>query len=605
MKIYLLPLLVFVVLLFAGAHARGEEPGQADLDKALELKLTSESLRDLNEVADLLDGAIEKGLDAENTDLAEQLLVATLTERATALSSVLLGQPLADPRQDPRWVQVRQVALADLERVVDLDPSQAQAHLLIGRLQSLPLGVPSAARRALTKAAEAQEISDEDRAQAYALRGATQTDPAKRVADFSKAIELVPDKAEYLLLRAKHYFSVQEFDPCLADIDAAVQINPEDFAVYELRALALLAQEKPDEALKSFNRASELAPDAISPYQYRGEVYSRLGDLKEAIKQLDKALELDPDNVASLLIRAELRALDDQFELALADVDAVIAKQPAQLRAHLMRSRLLGQMGRLDEATASLEKLAEAAGDRPEVRLQLAAAYAEKSRYKDAITQLDKALEADPGLQIARRLRGDMYLSIGKHAEALADFEESLKNDPDDSGVLNNFAWTLATSPVDKLRDGKRAVELATRAAELTEFNAPHILSTLAAAYAETGDFDKAIEWSQKAIDLSKLADGETPGTSAEDAKGPTENQGGGQANPPSVDISEAGAGLTDALLKEIDYYKAKKPFRELKNEEASATEEAKPDAVGAATPKTGDAPADGPGAAPARTIDF
>lgn len=617
MKTQLLPVLVLAALLFAGAHARADEPGQADLDKALELKLTSESLRDLNEVADLLDGAIEKGLDAENTDLAEQLLVATLTERATALSSVLLGQPLADPRQDPRWVQVRQVALADLERVVDLDPSQAQAYLLIGRLQTLPLGVPSAARRALTKAAESEDLGDEDRAQAYALRGATQTDPAKRGGDFSKAIELAPDKAEYLLLRAKHYFAVQEFDPCLADIDAAVKVDPENFAVHELRALALLAQEKPDEALKSFNRATELEPDAISPYQYRGEVYSRLGDLKEAIKQLDKALELDPDNVASLLIRAELRALDDQLDEALADVDTVIAKQPALLRAHLMRSRLLGQMGRTDEATAALEKLAEAAGDRPEVRLQLAATYAEKSRYKAAIEQLDKVLEADPALQIARRLRGDMYLSIGKHAEALADFEESLKREPDDSGVLNNFAWTLATSPIDELRDGKRAVELATRAAELTKFNAPHILSTLAAAYAETGDFDKAVEWSQKAIDLSKLADGETPEDStsspedpAEGDELPTEGADQAEAKPPAVDVAEAGEGLTDALLKEIDFYKAKKPFRELKNEEASAADEAQPDAVGAATPQAGTTPseeqgAEDQGAAPARTIDF
>ena len=52
----------------------------------------------------------------------------------------------------------------------------------------------------------------------------------------------------------------------------------------------------------------------------------------------------------------------------------------------------------------------------------------------------------------------------------------------------------LATSPDDKLRDGARAVKLATKAAEASGYETPHILSTLAAAYAETGDFENAAE---------------------------------------------------------------------------------------------------------------
>ena len=70
---------------------------------------------------------------------------------------------------------------------------------------------------------------------------------------------------------------------------------------------------------------------------------------------------------------------------------------------------------------------------------------------------------------------------------------------PEESGLLNNLAWVLATSPNDKVRDGKRSIELATKACELTEYKEAHILSTLASGYAEEGDFETAKKWSAKA----------------------------------------------------------------------------------------------------------
>jgi tetratricopeptide (TPR) repeat protein len=107
----------------------------------------------------------------------------------------------------------------------------------------------------------------------------------------------------------------------------------------------------------------------------------------------------------------------------------------------------------------------------------------------------------------ATRFRADAYLNIGEHKEAIADFERVMEmaGDPDES-VLNNFAWVLATSPDDELRDGKRALELATKAAEMTNHETPHVLSTLAAAHAETGDFESAKKWSSKAVEISQKA---------------------------------------------------------------------------------------------------
>jgi lipopolysaccharide biosynthesis regulator YciM len=68
---------------------------------------------------------------------------------------------------------------------------------------------------------------------------------------------------------------------------------------------------------------------------------------------------------------------------------------------------------------------------------------------------------------------------------------------------LNNLAWALATSPDASKRDGKRAVQLAERACDLTQYQQPIMVGTLAAAYAEAGRFDDAVATAQKARDIA------------------------------------------------------------------------------------------------------
>jgi Zn-dependent protease len=124
-------------------------------------------------------------------------------------------------------------------------------------------------------------------------------------------------------------------------------------------------------------------------------------------------------------------------------------------------------------------------------------------RHDDAAQAYTRVIDAggDPGvLATAHTNRALVESRRGNWEQAINDYREALRLQPQLATAHNNLAWLLATCPIDALRNGAEAVNHATWACEATGWSQPNCLGTLAAACAEVGAFDKAVECQERAL---------------------------------------------------------------------------------------------------------
>jgi tetratricopeptide (TPR) repeat protein len=163
---------------------------------------------------------------------------------------------------------------------------------------------------------------------------------------------------------------------------------------------------------------------------------------------------------------------------------------------------LLGR-GKIDEAISNFREALRIRPNNPEVHRSLAQALAQEGNLTEAIVHWEKALELQPEDVTARDSLGAVLAQQGRLAEAVAQWQQSLQYDPGDGNALSNLGWVLSTAPEDSMRNGPQALEFARRASQVAQDNNPMILRTLAAAYAENGQFPEAIDAANRGVQIA------------------------------------------------------------------------------------------------------
>jgi protein O-mannosyl-transferase len=251
--------------------------------------------------------------------------------------------------------------------------------------------------------------------------------------------------------------------------------NPGCWMAHNNLGIVLFQKGETDEAIAHYQATLEMQPDFWDADYNLGNALLQKGEVNEAIVYCNRAVEGEPNDPDAQVSLGDALSQKGQLDEAVVHYEKALTIRPQYLIAHYRLGNALLQKGDIDAAIfhcrAALSIQPEHAG----ARINLAVALDQKGQVADAIANYEKALTI---------------------------FPESIP-------ALNNLAWLLATGSEASLRNGNRALELARRADQLSSGANLVVRRTLAAAYAELGEFAKATEIAQGALSQAE-AQGDT-----------------------------------------------------------------------------------------------
>jgi tetratricopeptide (TPR) repeat protein len=231
-----------------------------------------------------------------------------------------------------------------------------------------------------------------------------------------------------------------------------------------------IAPDARTKAIAAYKVAVNIRPDYYVAWQNLGNALVKEGRNKEATKAYRAALGLRPHDAETLAnLGVALMGLKEADE-AIKVLRQAIAEDPKYAAAYNTLALVLVQKGKLD----------------------------------DALEAYQKAIDANPQYVQAYDNMFSLLMNRHMYGEAIRVLRSGTRSMPDNAEIANNLAWLLATCRDGELRNGSEAVQLALRACQKTDFKKFGYLDTLAAAYAETKDFEKAVQAIDRAIVLAE-----------------------------------------------------------------------------------------------------
>lgn len=220
--------------------------------------------------------------------------------------------------------------------------------------------------------------------------------------------------------------------------------------------------------------------DAANPYIYQGLQAEKSHKTKEAIHYFTEGIQANPADWRTYQFRAEEYSESKEWAKAVADCSMVMRLMPTRVRPYTVRAIAYYYLGRDTDSLADINMVIKT---RPNGMLL------------DPVNEVRKGIYAAP-LQFSAE-------AVGAALEKVDRGVAHARSKKDKAGALNERAWLFATSPLKELRHGDQALQDALEACALTDEKESGLIDTLAAAYAEKGNYSKAIATQKQALSLA------------------------------------------------------------------------------------------------------